>query len=498
MYRIGANAKGRFGGQPRCAPFLLCVLAAVLVCLLPAASAILFDPIEQAPQLGSIDAWSASIRAIKALEAAIDDEQVRRYVRVALENVTMGFLPCSHNLYRCDAEGNVVEVVIDYLDHGRVDWTKFPESVKRIHVRKSSLAQALVLTELPQQLEEFAAVDTTWQPASLLVHPFDARRGNAAPPLPCEPGTGVTACVFALKTLRCENCALTAANLVGSAALFPNLSALNLNNNSLLAFDVRSVPPSVVSLQLSHTRLGSLRVADVMRHGPQHLQRLNLSFTGLRFEWDMLLAAPQSLVVVDLSGLSPASPPADKVNDGENRVDDGADAAAPPSLAAVCTGEGGFSPTELYLSHCEIAGELPDLRGCGRLVVLEMAHNRISRLRLESLPASLEVLHLNNNAFAEAVNVSQLPRGLRSLDLSSNRFTGAVQVADLPAKLEYLDVSNNTLSGHLNLTQLPESMKFVYVQHNNFSGEADLVEIPLGIRFIMIHHNNWDYRLPAP
>jgi hypothetical protein len=469
----------------------------LILCLAWPVSAITFDKIQPAPQMLAVEDWSASIQAIKALEQAIEDDEVRQRVREALENVSTGFLPCAHNVYRCDDTRTIVEVIIDDFSGGRVNWASFPSTVRHIQVRNSALQQALVLTELPRQLEDFNAVDTLWEPKSLLVHPFNALHENGVPLMPCGP-IGSKECVFQLRTLQCVNCGLREAFLEGAAPLFPRLTTLNLNNNSLMSFDVRSVPPSLSSLQLSHARLGDLNVADVLARVPKALKRLNISFTGVQFEWGMLKAVASSVTTLDLSGLLPSTPVRLHRNSHLSDVAEATALLQETPLESICSPHAGMSPVQLYLSSCGIAGELPNFTLCEQLEVLDMSHNHLTRLRFDKLPKQLQVLHLNNNAFTDVLDVAQLPRGLLSLDLSANRMTGNIRIADLPTRLEYFDVSRNALSGNVNLTQLPDTMKFVYLQHNNFTGEADLVEIPLGLRFIMIHHNNWDYRLPAP
>ncbi|KAL7695247.1 hypothetical protein NQL31_002363 [Lotmaria passim] len=474
----------------------------LMVFFFSVAAAMRFDPIQPAPSMLSIEAWSASVRAIKALELAIDDEEVRQQVRVALESVSAGFLPCLHNVYRCDDENDpnsVAEVVIDGLRGGRLNWAQFPATTRRILVRDSALQQALVLTELPQQLEVFSAVNTQWEPQSLLVHRFDVLRENGVPVMPCG-RVGSPGCLFHLQKLQCVKCELTTALLTEAAPLFPNLSILDLNQNSRLTLDVRTVPPSVVALQLSHVHLGEVTAADVLQRMPRQVTQLNLSYTGIKFEWGMLREVSTNVTVLDLSGLSPPTTVADKDHNGNNGCSNGNCTVDQqrPLLTRLCDSHMGTSPVELYFSHGGITGGLPDCKECFRLETLDMSHNKLSNLTLDRLPEQLRVLRLNNNAFANGLNTSQLPRALFSLDLSFNQMTGGISIGDLPRNLEYFDISNNFFNGTVNLTELPESTKLAYLQHNNFIGEANLVDIPLGIRFIIIHHNNWDYRLPAP
>lgn len=465
---------------------LLCLLFAVL-CFSQTVAAIRFDDIRIVARMPSVQAWSDSVQAIKALEEAIDDPVVRQKVRKALANTSAGFQPCVHNVYRCDDKGVIIEVNIHDLDHGRINWSKFPSTVRRINLRNSTLQQALVMTELPRDLVDFSAIDTQFMPKSVMVHPFNAKGESNAPANPCGPGNNGK-CVYRLVMLECENCGLTSANFAGVAPFFPELAMLHMNGNVNMTFNVQDIPASVLSLQVSHARLGDVSVTDVLKRIPAKIERLNISYTGVRFEWDMLNAAPRSVKIMDLSGLAPPAEVGDKA---------GADANAQKALESICDAKKGIDPFELYFSHCGIKGGLPDFTSCQRLNVLDMSHNQLTKLSLGKLPSTLSVLHLNNNLFTESLDVAKLPRRLYSLDVSSNRMTGPIDIAALPENLEYFDISNNTFSGHVDLTKLPEKSRFVYLQHNNFTGEADLVDIPLYIRFIMIHHNNWDYRLPV-
>ncbi|KPA80608.1 hypothetical protein ABB37_04804 [Leptomonas pyrrhocoris] len=454
------------------------------------ATAIRFDDIQLANKKDSPEVWTKSVQAVVALEMAIEDATVREKVQQALKKTKKGFQYCSHNVYHCDDTGNAVDVIIDDLQDGRVNWDRFPATVKRIFVRNSVLRQTLILSELPRQLEVFSAVNTSWNSTSLLLHPGNVVGESSVALLTCGQDSGKK-CVHHLQKLQCESCGLTEANLSKSDLLYPELTSINFNNNTLVGFDVHTVPATVTSLHISHVPLEGLSVLDVLSRLPKATTELNLSYTGVLFQWDTLKSITLPLTVLDLSGLT--STPSRKGQDNPDIT-----ATEPQPMSSFCDGALGKTLEAAYFVHSGLKGVLPGLAACTRLTVLDLSHNQLTRLPLDHLPPVLHVLRLSNNSFEEEMNVSSLPRGLLSLDVSSNRFSGPFKISDLPRSLAYFDISHNAFTGHVNLTELPETAKFVYLQYNNFTGEADLVDIPLGIRFIMVHHNNWDYRLPAP
>ncbi|KPI86789.1 hypothetical protein ABL78_4158 [Leptomonas seymouri] len=298
-------------------------------------------------------------------------------------------------------------------------------------------------------------------------------------------------CFYNLKAMSCVNCRLTTTNFTSSSVLFPKLSALNLSSNPFTSFDFRETPGSVSTLQISHVQLKESSVTEVLSLLPKSIKKLNISYSGLDFEWSMLKNGWPNMDMLDLSGLVP------RAAISERRLGEGAVAAQKP-LSSICDHAAGKSIKELHVSNCSLAGELPDFTNCEHLEVLDMSQNLFSTLRLDKFPPGLRGLNLRGNNFSNVLNVSQLPQRLLSLDLSKNRLHGTISTASLPPQISYFDISHNAFSGTLNLTELPETARFVYLQYNNFTGEAELSDIPLGIRFIMIHHNNWDCRMPAP
>lgn len=95
----------------------------------------------------------------------------------------------------------------------------------------------------------------------------------------------------------------------------------------------------------------------------------------------------------------------------------------------------------------QLTGTIP--RMADTAVLLNFTDNRLSGPALESLPTSLQVLYLANNAITGTLpDPSVLPSNLTVLDVSGNRLSGSLPQA-LPVNLTVLDASNNALTGTL-------------------------------------------------
>ncbi|KAG5473866.1 hypothetical protein LSCM1_04501 [Leishmania martiniquensis] len=411
-----------------------------------------------------------SVKAVQALKRAIDDPELQLKVTAALTNVKNGFDICQSALYRCNsATGVIEEAVISGMRGGTIKWNEFPESVKRIRITGSRLSQPLVLSSLPENLQEFMATNVEWQSNSIL------QRWPSGESLP---GDGPAP---QLRVFQCDECALVRADVTLSAPQVAALRVLSLSGNPNLLVDLRNLPRTLESLTVSKTKLVQSTVKEALEAAPVSLSLLNISFTDITFALEMLSSASAQLEALDVSGLRSGSP--------------GSLLPAVP-LPLACS-ESGFNPRELYFRTCGLIGFLPDLRRCTKLRVLDLSHNFLSGAALAQLPEAMKQLSLSHNTIRSSLHTDALPRSLLHLDLSGNEFTGSFNLSGLPQQLQYLDISHNRFNGTLNLTRLPESVKFVYIQYNSFSGAVDLVDIPLGIRFIMVHHNDWDYHLPA-
>ncbi|KAI5685064.1 hypothetical protein MNV84_05682 [Leishmania braziliensis] len=412
----------------------------------------------------------ASVKALQALQRAIDDPELQIKVMSALMRTTDGFDMCQSALYRCNSvTGALEEAVIKDMRNGTVKWSEYPKSVKRIRITDSRLSQPLVLSSLPANLEEFLATNVEWQSNSILQNP------------PSDANSLTNGGLAQLRVLQCNQCALVKAEVTTTSPQLASLHVLSLSGNPNLTVDLRDLPRTLHSLELSHTQLVHPTAKEVLKAAPAFLSRLNISFTGVALTFDMLRFASTQLKMLDVSGLGSGDPKSP---------------LSVSQLQKVCS-ESDLNPEELYLTSCNLTGILPDLRNCAKLKVVDVSHNLLEGAAFAELPKMIESLHLNNNAMQGTLRTQELPRTLRFLDLSANQFTGQLNLSELPKKLEYFDISHNRFTGNVNLTQLPEPIKYVFIQHNNFTGVADLIDIPLGIRYIMIHHNDWDYRMPA-
>ncbi|GET90505.1 hypothetical protein, conserved [Leishmania tarentolae] len=423
------------------------------------------------PMKGRISAKDhyESVQALQALQRAIDDSELQKMIAFALKD-TRSFNRCRSALYRCNhMTGALEEAVIKGMHGGTVKWAEYPKSVRRIHITDSRLSQPLVISSLPANVEEFVATNVEWESNSILeVSPSGEKEV-------------VKGSLARLRVLQCENCALVKAEVTLTAPQLESLQVLSLSGNPALVIDLRALPRNLNTLHLSHTQLAHSTVSEVLEAAPELLSLLNISFTGVTLTPDMLPSAKKHVRVLDVSGLE----------SGNSEL-----SVSASQLQGVCNTSSG-DLAELYFSRCGLAGNLPDLRNCTKLKVLDLSHNRLDGVVFSQLPESIEVLRLNNNGLQGGLRTSDLPRTLRSLDLSDNDCTGDVDLLELPPQLLYFNISHNHFSGTVNFTELPESLKFVYMEYNNFTGEANLVDLPLGLRFILVHHNNWDYRLPA-
>ncbi|KAG5473589.1 hypothetical protein LSCM4_03659 [Leishmania orientalis] len=446
-------------------------VALALICALGCeVSALEMGTFKPGNGLMSAKALNASVKAVQALQRAIDDPDLQLEVEAALTNTKNGFDVCRSALYRCNSiTGVIEEAVINDMHGGTVKWNEYPDFVKRIRVTNSRLSQPLVLSSLPANLEEFSATNVEWQFNSIL----ESWPSGEEPP---DDGH-----VTQLRVFRCDKCALVKAEVTLTAPQLASLRVLSLSGNPDLLVDFRKLPRTLESLHVSHTKLAHSTVKEALEAVPRSLSRLNISYTGITLTLKMLSSASKQLEALDVSGLGSG--------------DSGSHLPA-SQLQRACS-ESDFNLRELYLSRCGLAGTLPDLRQCTKLQVLDLSHNFLHDAALAQLPETMESLSLSNNTIRGRLRTDELPRQLRFLDLSKNQFTGPFDISGLPPQIRRLDISYNDFSGKLNLTKLPESVKFVYIQYNSFTGTVDLVDIPLGIRVIMVHHNNWDYQLPA-
>ena len=103
----------------------------------------------------------------------------------------------------------------------------------------------------------------------------------------------------------------------------------------------------------------------------------------------------------------------------------------------------------LSLHDNQLTGTVPYMPS---LLVLDMSSNRLTDIRFDAGPASLQILYLaNNNLTGELLQFGSLPTGymdLKMVDLSDNNLSGSLP-QDMPPNLSILNISNNAFAGTL-------------------------------------------------
>ena len=147
--------------------------------------------------------------------------------------------------------------------------------------------------------------------------------------------------------------------------------------------------------------------------------------------------------------------------------------------------------TKCILSWNKLKGSLDTSALPRELTDLDLNENGLSgTIDWASLPTSLRRISLyRNQQFSGSVNLCSLPQTLELLNIADNAFTGSITLSDLPCSLRLLLLEENKLSGSLDLEHLPATLEKLMLCYNAFSGSIMLTKLPEKMTTLYLHEN---------